>query len=104
AQRLLQPALEDGVAVAVVNAEVAGAEPAVLREGRARLLGLVEVAARHQRAAELQLAFLVGGAQTPGVRMDDAHPEPGRRDDAGLRAELERLLPIRGTGPSAGAA
>ena len=70
------------------------AEPAVLGERGARLLRLVVVAARDQRAAELQLALRARLARRPGVGMRDAHLEARRRQDAGLQPQLQRLVEV----------
>src|SRR5260370_33142512 len=81
----------------VLDAEVAGAEPAIRRERRRRLLGLLVVAARDDLAAELELALLARPGRRAGLRVHDAHREPGRRADARELPELERL-PHRGPG------
>src|SRR5260370_35537888 len=85
----------------VLDAEVAGAEPAIRRERRRRLLGLLVVAARDDLAAELELALLARPARRAGLRVHDAHREPGRRVDARELPELERLLPLVGEGHAA---
>jgi hypothetical protein len=52
--------------------EVAGAQPALVVEHRAGLVGAVAAAGHHLGAADPELADLAGSALLPGVGVDDA--------------------------------
>src|SRR6266513_3188798 len=81
-ERLPESPLEDRPPRLLLDAEVARAEPAIGREGGGGLLGFLVVAARHELAAELQLARLARPARGARLRVHKAHLEPRRRIDA----------------------
>ena len=70
--QILRPPLQREVAVRCALGQVAGAQPAVRREGRGRLLRLAVIALADVRAANLQLAHLPVRQRLLRLAVDDA--------------------------------